>query len=149
MFVHGFFMCGGPGETSRDCQATYEFVRKVRPHSCGMAELMVYPGSALWDDLVGPSLPENTIDASRNRNIHTIAGQPSKEVIDARIRGFNKAFAWSWLSWRRIPEVVDLFRFNPTVRTVLINVLRQPRAKRRAFFGSWIKGLFKGDGVRS
>lgn len=143
MFVHGFFMTGGPGETESDCEATYAFVRKVRPHSAGMAELMIYPGSALWDDLVGPNLPEDTIEATGNRDIHTFPGQTGKEVIDARIRRFNKTLAWTWLSWRRIPELIDLFRFNPTVRTVLTEVWRQPRAKRRAFFFGWIRGVFR------
>jgi len=141
MVVHGFFMCGGPGETAADCEATNQFVRKVRPHSGGMAELMLYPGSTLWDDLVGPSLTENTIEASGNRHIHTIPGQTAKEVIDARIRGFNSALAKSWLSWRRIPEVVDLLRHNPTVRSIVVKAWRQPRAQRRALLASWAKGL--------
>ena len=143
MFVHGFFMCGAPGETAADCKATNEFVRNVRPHSCGMAELLVFPGSTLWDDLVGPISTVGTIEDSRCRNIYTIAGQLSKDLIDARIRDFFKAFARSWLTWRRIPEVVDLLRFNPTIRSIVIKPWRQPRAKRRAFLASWIKELFR------
>jgi len=138
IFVDGFFMCGAPGETSLDCEATNEFVRRIRPHSCGMAELLVFPGSALWDELVGPISEIDTIEATSCRNIHTIAGQTGKEVIDARIRNFNRAFARSWLTWRRIPEVVDLLRFNPTVRFVVLNLWRQPKA-RRALLASWIK----------
>jgi len=143
MVVHGYFILGGPGETSLDSRATNEFVRKAMPHSCGIAELMVYPGSALWDDLVGPQLPENTIEASCNRHIHTIAGQISKEIVDGRIRDFNKAFIRSWLSWRRIPELIDLLRFNITVRSLVLNVFKQPKAKQWALSVNWTKRLFR------
>ena len=143
MFVHGFFMCGGPGETEADCASTNEFVRRVRPHSCGMAELLVFPGSSLWDDLVGPVSSVGSIEESRCRNIHTIAEQLGKDAIDARIRAFNKAFGRSWFTCSRIPDVVDLLRFNTTIRSMVVKLWRQPRAKRRAFVASWIRELLQ------
>jgi len=143
MFVHGFFMSGGPGETEADCKATNDFLRNVRPHSCGIAELLVFPGSTLWDNLVGPISTVGSIEDSRCRNIHTLAGQLSKKVIDARIRDFKKAFVRSWLTWRRIPEVVDLLRFNPTISSLVIRPWRQPSAKRRALLARWIRELLR------
>ena len=128
LFVVAFFIDGGPGETEEDHQATLNFIRGVRPHVCATGELVLHPGSKLWESMVGPDLPDQSVRSSRSLMIHVFEGDPDKAAIDRRIRTFRKTFAQSWLNWRRLREVWDLMIYNPTCRRLILSVFRYPTA---------------------
>lgn len=127
-FVVAFFIDGGPGETEEDHRATLSFIKEVRPHICATGELAVHPGSKLWELMVDPDLPHRSVQSSRALMIHAFEGQLDKDTIDRRIRSFQKAFAHSWLDWRRLRDTLDLMIHNPTFRTLIMSVFRYPRA---------------------
>jgi radical SAM superfamily enzyme YgiQ (UPF0313 family) len=123
MLVHGSFIAGGPGETEEDFEATRRFVQNVRPHSCTIYELAVYPQTALWEDLFGHS-QARTVTDTRCRLVHTIDGCSDRESIDRRINEFWRSYIISWLSWKRIGEVKRLWSNNPTFRIMLNKVFK-------------------------
>jgi len=118
MLVHGSFIAGGPGETEVDAEATRQFVRDVRPHSCTIYELAVYPGTTLWEDRFG-SAAARTVNDTRCRMVHTVPGFPDRKSIDNQLKKFWRAYALSWLSWKRIGEIIRLWDKNPTFRLML------------------------------
>ncbi len=128
LFVVAFFIDGGPGETEEDHHSTLQFIRDVKPHICATGELVVHPGSKLWESMVDADLPHQSVESSRALMIHVFEGQLDKSEIDLRIRSFQKAFAESWRHWRRLRDVLDLMIHNPTIRTLIISVFRYPTA---------------------
>jgi radical SAM superfamily enzyme YgiQ (UPF0313 family) len=118
MVVIGFFIYGGPGETAQDFEATEKFIQETRPHICGGSALSIQPHAILWDKLIGDAEPESLQD-SHPRQMYTIPGQHSNDVIRYRRRGLKRAFNKSWMNWRRLIDILDLLRFNRSFRRVM------------------------------
>jgi radical SAM superfamily enzyme YgiQ (UPF0313 family) len=131
MGVIGFFIYGGPGETSEDFEATQKFIQETRPHICGGSGLSIQPHAILWEKLIG-NADQESLEASNPRRMYEIPGQHSQEVIRQRRRGLRQAFNKSWRNWRRIIETLDLFKYNLTFRRSAIKLLKNwPRLIRR------------------
>jgi anaerobic magnesium-protoporphyrin IX monomethyl ester cyclase len=124
MGVIGFFIYGGPGETSEDFAATQEFIQETRPHICGGSGLSIQPHAILWDKLIGDADREESLATTNPRRMYEIPGQHSQEVIRQRRRGLKQAFNKSWRNWRRLAEAIDLFRYNLTFRRSALKLLR-------------------------
>jgi radical SAM superfamily enzyme YgiQ (UPF0313 family) len=118
MLVVGFFIYGGPGETSQDFEATEKFIQETRPHICGGSALSIQPQAILWDKLIGNAEQESLQD-SNPRQMYNIPGQHTNDVIRQRRRGLKRAFNKSWKNWRRLIDILDLIKFNLTFRRVV------------------------------
>ncbi len=123
MAVIGFFIYGGPGETSEDFEATQKFIQETRPHICGGSGLSIQPQAILWGKLIGNADLES-LEASNPRRMYEIPGQHTQDVIRHRRRGLKQAFDKSWRNWRRINDALDLFKYNLTFRRTVIKLLK-------------------------
>jgi len=146
MFIVAFFIHGAPGETLEDCRATNDFVLSARPHYCGSAVLEVFPGSELWNQFIGPQLPENTVEASRHRSIYSFPGQLDKREIERRVAEFQRAYVKSWINLKRVPELIDLLRYNRTLRHFFVAVLKRPSTLMTILFPAKLHGPAPGRG---
>ena len=127
MVVIGFFIYGGPGETAQDFEATEKFIQETRPHICGGSALSIQPQAILWDKLIGDAEPESLQDSSP-RQMYTIPGQHTNDVIRHRRRGLKRAFNKSWRNWRRLIDILDLLKFNRSFRRVVKPSLKDIKA---------------------
>jgi radical SAM superfamily enzyme YgiQ (UPF0313 family) len=127
MLVVGFFIYGGPGETSQDFEATEKFIQETRPHICGGSALSIQPQAILWDKLIGNAEQESLQD-SNPRQMYNIPGQHTNDVIRQRRRGLKRAFNKSWRNWRRLIDILDLIKFNHTFRRVVKPSLKSIKA---------------------
>ena len=118
MLVISFFIFGGPGETDQDFEATQKFILETRPHICGGSAISIQPHAILWDKLIGNAEQTSLADSSP-RQMYTIPGQHTNDVIRRRRRGLKQAFSKSWMNWRRITDVLDLVKFNLSAQRVL------------------------------
>lgn len=125
MFVLGFFIHGGPGETEEDCNASKRFIRKIKPHMAGTGVLTIQPGSRLWEAMTEDEPSVTSIESSRIRMIHSFPGQLTQKTIEGRIKSFQAAFILSCFHWRQILEFIRLFRNNPTVRYGITHLFRR------------------------
>ena len=119
--VHSFFIVGGPGEQPADHEASKEFIREVGPHSAGFIEMTVFPGSQVWDELMGPN---RSLAESSPRKIHEFEGQVDEATITVRRNELIGALVKSWLRWRRVGETIRLFLYNPFFRQWIIGAIR-------------------------
>ncbi len=123
MAVIGFFIYGGPGETSEDFEATQRFIQETRPHILGGSGLSIQPHAILWGKLIGDADLES-LEASNPRRMYEIPGQHTQDVIRHRRRGLKQAFNKSWRNWRRIIDALDLFKYNLTFRRIVKKLLK-------------------------
>ena len=62
-------------------------------------ELVLHPGSDLWAQLMGPSMPE-TVEDSLSRPIYDIPGQPDEETIKESLRDFRRTYRNMLINWQ-------------------------------------------------
>ncbi len=125
MFTIASFITGSKEEEESDHEASQSFIRKVQPHFCEINPLMVHPGSHLWEEMHSFKEPE-TLEESQSSPIFRFPGQLNKEIIKRRERDFRRTFHRSWLHWRRIFDLLDLFRHNPLAAKLVKDLLRNP-----------------------
>jgi len=123
MLVIGFFIFGGPGETSEDFEATQKFIQETRPHICGGSGLSIQPHATLWGKLIGSAALES-LEVTNPRRMYEIPGQHTRDVLSRRKRGLKQAFNKSWRNWRRIIDALDLFKYNLIFRHTVIKLLK-------------------------
>jgi anaerobic magnesium-protoporphyrin IX monomethyl ester cyclase len=126
MAVLANFIIGAPDESKEDLEANKEFVRDVLPHISDAYPLVVDPGSALWEKMVGGEEP-STIEDSVSRPIESFPGQPDKQTLHERINDFRQTFSRSWLpSKRRAFDVFDLMFHTPALWLFALPLLKRP-----------------------
>lgn len=125
MMVVGFFIHGGAGETMEDSLETQQFIRDVKPHVAGASTLGLQPGSILWDEIIGLGEP-GCLAETNMQAIYRFPELQTKESLRERRAGFEKAFADSWRSPKRILDVLDLLLHNGIVKLVLLRMVRNP-----------------------
>lgn len=127
IWVHSFFIVGSPGESPSQHEATKRFIRMLRPHSCDVLRLSVYPGSPLWQQLFGNG-PPKTLAETYARKISEFPGQCDEETLGFRRADLHNAVLRTWLHWSRARELIGLLLHNALFRNSVMSALRNPRA---------------------
>jgi len=144
MIVIGFFIHGGHGESLKDSAKTQDFIREVRPHVAGASTLGIQPGSILWDDLVEPSVPTK-LSETNMQPIHRYEHVQTKIGVKMRQKGFEKAFADSWRTPKRVAEILDLLFHNGLVKIgikkALLNPAKTLKVVGHVLFANKIRGI--------
>jgi anaerobic magnesium-protoporphyrin IX monomethyl ester cyclase len=125
MITIASFITGSKWEAESDHEATKDFVWKVRPHLCEINPLMAHPGSHLWEEIHAGQDPQ-TLEESESRLVSRFPGQMPKALIKFRERDFRRTFRRSWLHWRRIVELLDLFAHNQLFARLFKTLLTRP-----------------------
>ncbi len=126
MVIIASFITGSREEEEADHEASKSFIWETLPHICEINPLMVHPGSHLWEEINGSKEPK-TLEASESRLVSRFSGQMKKEIIKYRERDFRRTFHRSWIHWRRIFDLLDLWAHNPLFGRILKIVVQTPR----------------------
>jgi len=76
-----YAMCGLPGETTEDMNATRELLNECGPDFISLAVFTPYPGTDLYDELGCHNIPHHLLNHHSNRTLNGPVGSHVKEMF--------------------------------------------------------------------